>query len=203
MMKQNKPTLFLLTSPSGSGKDYICDILETQHNIPIIRSYATRSPRTPDENGYTFINFKDINKMAQEMFQCFFNTETRDVYFTTKELLTKTFGDSQFATLIVTPQSVIPVRKALRDDYRIVYIHINTPENERIENMKSRGDSKEAIQSRISTMDLEIQEHYKQYMTDEEENLVEIHELDFLHFCCKNSDEALDIALRTIGIVSV
>lgn len=203
MQPQNKDTLFLVTAPSGAGKDWLCQQLENKYNIPTVRSYATREKRHPAEDGYTFINFKDINKYFNQVLQGFFDVKTKNAYFATVELLEKTFGENQFATLVVTPQSVIPTRRALKDSYKVVYIHIDTPEAIRIENMKARGDSDEDIYKRTNGMDVEIAEHYTTYKNDELNNLQEIGELEFLHYNCIDSGDALNIALRTVQLDSL
>lgn len=185
-----KDTLILLTGLSGCGKDYVCSILEKEYKIPNLKSYTTRPRRYPDENGYTFIDYKDVNKYFNKVFQGFVDIEKREIYFTTFELLENILKNSNSTTLIVTPQSVIPIAEMLKE-YNILYFHINTDEHIRIKNMLSRGDSPSEIEKRINNMDKEIEKHYKQFLLDVNDDSFFQNNLKF--FNCSSSNDVLEI----------
>lgn len=185
-MQSDKKTLILVTATSGSGKDWLLNKLEEEDNVPILRSFATRPKRTPDENGYTFIKLEDVNDYFQSVFQGFVDVKTGNLYFTTKELLEKTIGDGKVASIIVTPQSVIPIAKELKEKYKILYVHMDSDEELRIENMRRRGDTEENIKNRIENMDVEICKHYNNHLLDYNTADAELLE----HFCFQNSDVA-------------
>ena len=158
-------TLILITGPSGSGKDHLVKRLEENFNIQQIKSYTTRSKRSINEDTYHFISYKEVNSYINSAFQIFVDVNTQNIYFSTINELENKFRNSDYATLIVTPQSVLHINRILTGfGYDVLYIHLNTPEYIRYNNMKQlRGDKHEDIVQR-EKMDSFINSEYGKFL---------------------------------------
>ena len=80
--------LFLIVGKSGSGKDYLCGILDGKDHFQV-KSYTTRPVRKydpKDETSHTFITMDEFSKFKKEDMIAY--TKYNDNhYFVTKEML--------------------------------------------------------------------------------------------------------------------
>ena len=164
----NKKQLILITGTSGSGKNWLVEKLENELGIVNMKSYATRKKR-PGETGkeYKFIDYNKVNDYIKSVFQCFVDIKTKNLYFTTVEDLERLFEFHDVVSLIITPQSVVPIAKILRPmDIDIVYIHINVPPEIRAKRMSERGDDEDSILARLRNMDKFIEDEFGKFITE-------------------------------------
>ncbi len=69
MVKEKKGMMFVLSSPSGTGKTTLTKKLaENNINFVISISYTTRKPRPSEINGkdYHFVNLEEFNRLVKE-----------------------------------------------------------------------------------------------------------------------------------------
>ena len=80
--------LFLIVGKSGSGKDYLCGILDGKDHFQV-KSYTTRPVRKEDpkdETSHTFITMDEFSKFKKEDMVAY-TKYNGNHYFVTKEML--------------------------------------------------------------------------------------------------------------------
>lgn len=136
----NKP-LHLFVSPSASGKTSVADELE-KIGYKQVKSYTTRLPRYKGEDNHTFITKEEFDKLENMIA---YTEYDNNFYCSTKEQLDE-------ADIYVVD---IPGVKTLIENYEterpIQIWYFDVPLVTRVERMLSRGDSDNAIVSRILT----------------------------------------------------
>lgn len=135
--------LIVLVGTSGSGKSTIANRVEKKYGLISAKSYSTRKPRENDDadlQTHTFITFDEVEKYRDEIVaSCTFNN---NFYFATRSLLNN--SDTYIVDLCGLKQ--------LKDNYKdklIISIYIDAPPEIAAARMEQRGDSNEAIMSRL------------------------------------------------------
>ena len=62
----NRPKILCIVGESGTGKTTIADYIEFWYNIPMIRSYTDREPRSADENSHTFLSKEQYDSLDEK-----------------------------------------------------------------------------------------------------------------------------------------
>lgn len=139
----SKPILIALLGSSGSGKSTIANRLEKKYGFISVRSYSTRKPRENDDadlQTHTFITFDEVEQYRDEiMASCTFNN---NFYFATRTQLNNS------DVYVIDPCGL----KQLKENYKdkqIIPIYIDVPPEIVAARMEQRGDSNEAIMSRL------------------------------------------------------
>lgn len=135
--------MILLAGPSASGKTEIAKILMKDFGIRKVVTHTTRPPRIGEKDGvdYHFVTreeFERLSKTGQFVETTSFNG---NCYGSSK----KEVADDK--VLIVDPIG-LETYLSLHDP-RIVSFYFDTSEETRKQRMVSRGDTEEAIESRI------------------------------------------------------
>lgn len=135
--------MILLAGPSASGKTEIAKILMKDFGIRKVVTHTTRSPRIGEKDGvdYHFVTREGFNHLLKDGQFVETTSFNGNLYGSSK----KEVADDK--VLIVDP---IGLKTYLSlHDPRIVSFYFDTSEQTRKERMLSRGDSEEAIESRI------------------------------------------------------
>ena len=121
-----KPIIICIVGHSGSGKSMIAEALEQYCDIPMIRSYTDRLPRTPDETSHTFLSKEEFNLL-----------DKNDMIAHTQ------FGEHRYACLhkdvspvcsyVLDPTGLIYLKDNFSDRYDIYSFLIERPVEKRIE----------------------------------------------------------------------
>jgi hypothetical protein len=61
------PTILCIVGESGTGKTEAAAYLEREHNIPMLRSCTDRPPRSPDEDGHTFLTPTEFDAIPDKI----------------------------------------------------------------------------------------------------------------------------------------
>lgn len=135
--------LIALVGTSGCGKSTIANRLEKRYGLVSAKSYSTRKPRENDDTDlqtHTFITFDEVEKYRDEIVaSCTFNN---NFYFATRTLLNN--SDTYIVDLCGLKQL-----KENYKDKKIIAIYIDVPPEIVASRMEQRGDSDEAIMSRL------------------------------------------------------
>lgn len=128
----HKPVIICIVGESGTGKTTIAQYLESEHNIPMIRSYTDRAPRYDGEDGHTFVSKEEYDKFDMD-----------DTIANTK------FGDNRYCcfksdvkeynTYVIDLHGLDMLIKNHSDEYDIYSMRIERPE-------QMRNVSKERIE---------------------------------------------------------
>jgi len=137
--------ILLIVGKSGSGKDYLCKLFQ----LKITVSHTTRSPRKGEIDGID----KNFHKLS-DLDLNWFNDDPKivaktkrgeDYYWVTEKDIC--MSDA----FIVDVHGVETLYEYYKDDFykifRIIYFDVS--EEQRIDNMRKRGDSEESIQERL------------------------------------------------------
>lgn len=132
--------IYLIAGRTGAGKDYlVAKLIELSKQIngtpwKQVKSYATRPPRTPDEDTHTFISPEKVKDYKDKMVAY---TKIGDYeYFATDEQVLES------DMYIVDPNGIEELTKNMPDtEFQIVYVRANDDINRRINAVK-RAENK-------------------------------------------------------------
>ena len=135
--------MILLAGPSASGKTEIAKILMKDFGIRKVVTHTTRPPRIGEKDGvdYHFVTREEFERLSETGEFVETTSFNGNCYGSSK----KEVADDK--VLIVDP---IGLKTYLSlHDPRIVSFYFDTSEETRKQRMVSRGDTEEAIESRI------------------------------------------------------
>lgn len=133
--------LYIICGPSGSGKTTVVDRLERRYGYRQLRSYTTRPRRTPDEDGHTFVTEDDYLAMKDDIVAYLYLSGNH--YWTTQELA----DDSDL--YVLDPEGLAYMREHYSGSRPLRVIGIHAPKDLLMSRMRNRGDSEEAIRTRM------------------------------------------------------
>lgn len=137
-----KPLICLL-GISGCGKSTIASRLERKYGYSSVRSYTTRPIREDDENDintHTFITLDEVEKYKDDIVAD--NWFNGNYYFATRTQL-------NCCDIYVVDKAGLEKLRKNYQDKDIIAIYLDTPVEIVAKRMEQRGDSNEAIMSRI------------------------------------------------------
>lgn len=132
-----------LVGKSGSGKSTIADKLHNLYGYEVLQSYTTRPKRSTNETGHVFVSEKEYevipNKVATTCFDGFHYCATKD--------------QVDYNDIYIVDLDGLKEVKELYLKYggekKIVSVYLDVSMETCIERMAHRGDSKDAIWSRV------------------------------------------------------
>lgn len=143
--KAPKPYIVVFTGESGSGKTTLLKALEQEDpQYKRLITYTSRSPRPGEIDGIDY-HFRDPNFFRNNP-ELTLVKKTIDgtFYATAKKDLEREEGLFNLATY--RPEGI---QSLLNQNYLITHIHIHVEEGVKIERMRERGDTEEAIEARL------------------------------------------------------
>jgi guanylate kinase len=142
---REKPVI-LLIGESGSGKNTVQDILEQQYGLKPLLSYTTRPKRNKEENTHTFVSEVEFNHIIDTEQVIAFTRYNDYRYCATSNQI------AESDVYIIDMGGFYSLKEAKingKIDFPFVSFYLKVPEQERVQRMKSRGDSAKAIRERI------------------------------------------------------
>ena len=133
--------IFLIVGKSGSGKTTLVNKLCQDYHYTSIESYTTRPPRYDGERGHIFVDENDFPPKDEWVGYTEYNGYR---YCATQNQV------EQSNFYVIDPAGVDYFMKQYHGDKTPVVIGIYASETVRRQRMKSRGDTDEAIESRIA-----------------------------------------------------
>lgn len=124
--------IILLVGESASGKDSLAKQLE-QDGYKLLKSYATRPKRTPEENTHIFIQPEEVVKYKNKIIA--FTQIGAYKYFATIDQVYES------DIYIIDPAGVNYFKSKLPSDIKPIVIYINVDEQTRIDRARKRGDN--------------------------------------------------------------
>lgn len=148
----NRGKLFIVSGPSGSGKDTVLKkIFENHPEIKLSVSSITRAMRTGEKEGekYHFISRAEFEKLIKNDELLEHNVYLGNYYGTPKAPVEKMLNEGSDVILEVDVNGAAQVRQKVRD---AVSIFIMPPSFEELRRrLSSRGtESKEVVEERLS-----------------------------------------------------
>ena len=173
-MISGKGRLFIISAPSGAGKDTIINrLLKLREDIVLSVSATTRAPRKGETDGvsYYFVTHEKFHSMIEngefleyaEYVGEYYGTPVKPVYENIKN-----------AKNVILKIEVQGAKQVLALEPDTVTIFIVPPDLEELERrLRKRGtDSEEKLKSRVEKAALEIEErvHYKHVVVNDDLN---------------------------------
>lgn len=138
--------IFCLVGGSGSGKDTI----KEQLGLPYIVSYRTRPKRKHEIDGvhghfvdYEMYNYHKTKDMVAG------ETLYNGYYYWTTQFQFKDYYDNESPQIYVVDGEGVETLRKVFPSQDVIGIYIDVNENELIDRMITRGDSRENIESRM------------------------------------------------------
>lgn len=120
-----KSKIFCLIGCSGVGKSMIAEALEKYADIPMIRSYTDRPPRTTDENSHTFLSKEEFDLLDKNDMIAFTQWSEYRYACLHKDV-------SPVCTYVLDPSGLIYLQENFLDRYDVYSILIKRPQEIRI-----------------------------------------------------------------------
>ena len=142
---RDKPVI-LLIGESGSGKNTVQDILEQQYGLKPLLSYTTRPKRNKEENTHTFVSDAEFNHIYDAEQVIAFTTYNDYRYCATSRQI------AESDVYIIDMNGWYSLTDKKHDgkiDFPFVSFYLKVPELDRVQRMRIRGDSTQAIKERI------------------------------------------------------
>lgn len=136
--------ILVLVGPSGSGKSTVSDLL-AEKGIPKLVTSTTRKPRLGEENGVHYY-FRTIEQMKEEPFieQTFY---AENVYGLSVREVESKLKEHDTVQVTLDKNGARVMKKEFAKETKLIFFQIT--EEEMMERMKNRGDTKESIEKRI------------------------------------------------------
>lgn len=153
----NKGICFVLSGPSGIGKDTVLSYLKKEYEINKVVTATTREPREGEIDGvdYDFLTREDFQKKIKENYFLEYAEFSGNFYGTPKKNVEKLIKAGKNALLKIEVQGAVNVKKIMPET---LMIFLAPPSMELLEErLRGRGtDSEESIQKRLETAKCEL-----------------------------------------------
>ena len=160
---KNRGVCFVLSGPSGVGKDTVLGYLKENISVNRVVTATTRTPRGEEKDGvdYDFMTEEEFLQKTKEDYFLEYATFSGHYYGTPKKNIEKLINAGKNALLKIEVQGAVNVKKLMPET---VLIFLAPPSMEFLEKrLRGRGtDSEEDIQRRLKTAQTEL-EHIKYY----------------------------------------
>lgn len=132
--------IVLIVGESGSGKSTICDELTKSYGLKQVKSYTTRPRRSANEDGHTFVNNEEFDKLENI---CAFTLFNGNRYCATSEQV------DNADLYIIDPKGVEYFMNHYNGKKIPMVIYIDVDKKTRRERMRKRGDGQDKVDKRI------------------------------------------------------
>lgn len=159
--------LILFSGPSGCGKNTIMNQLtKMRNNLQILtRSTATTRERREsdrDNNTYIFLTKPQFEQGIKDNIFIEYEQVHDNYYGTLKEAFEKVDLDKDNHYMRdIDVKGMLSLKKIFKNKNNMLSIFLDVPDDELRKRLKSRGESYEQIEKRLSRADLE--RNYKKY----------------------------------------
>ena len=155
---KNKGICFVLSGPSGVGKDTVLKYLKEDFPINKVVTATTRSPREGEREGvdYDFMTEEEFLTKVRENYFLEYASFSGNYYGTPIKNVEKLINVGKAALLKIEVQGAVNVKKVLPDT---LMIFLAPPSMEFLEErLRGRGtDSEEDIEKRLKTAKTELE----------------------------------------------
>jgi guanylate kinase len=161
MIKTKKQGLLIvLSGPSGSGKNTVCDALKLKNkNIWESISMTSRKPRTGEIDGesYYFVSNKEFEKNINDNKMLEFAKFAGNYYGTPKENIEKHLNDGEDVILVIEIQGALQIKQKIPNALFIFLLPPSMKELKRRLTMRNT-ETQEKLMERFKTAYNEINE---------------------------------------------
>jgi guanylate kinase len=177
-----KGLLFVLSGPSGVGKDTILkELLKTDLKITKCVTYTTRPPRPGEVDGldYKFVSLAEFEELKRNNAFLEWAEVGGNLYATPKDFVEKKLQEGEDVILKIDVQGAMRVKELFPE---AILIFIAPPSLEVLgERMRKRGSPEEEIKRRlqIASREMEMSKNYQFVLVnnDLQETLQKLYEL--------------------------
>jgi len=164
MQRGGRGLLFVISGPSGVGKDTILrELLKTDLKITKCVTYTTRLPREGEIDGvdYRFINLEEFNKLKEEGAFLEWAEVGGNFYATPRDFLEKRLREGEDVILKIDVQGAMRIKELFPE---AILIFVAPPSLQAlVERMAKRGSPEEEIKRRlqIAEREMDMARHYQ------------------------------------------
>lgn len=149
-MKDKK--VFVITGATGSGKTTVARYLKKKYDMFKVVTHTTRAPRSGEQDGVDYY-FEDRASMDQ--LHLLEKVEyDHHLYGSSLEGLKRGWHDHHFDVIVLDTKGAITYKQKLGDQAVVIFLTVSHFKK-LAERLKSRGDLKKAIQSRLNSDEYE------------------------------------------------
>ncbi len=157
-MEHKKYFPIIVSSPSGAGKNSVCDlVVEKCKNVVYSISYTTRPRRTTEVDGvdYNFVSKEKFKKMIDEDAFLEWAQYLGFYYGTSKKMVEDIIADEKYIILAIETKGALKFMKRRQDALSIFIFPPSMKELER-RLVERKTESREQIQIRLENAQNEI-----------------------------------------------
>lgn len=146
--------IILLVGRSASGKSTVCKYLEEKEGWKVVKSYTTRPMRPKDKNDrftHAFVGKDEFDALENKCAYTYF--DGCEYCATSKQV-------DESDIYVIDPKGVKYFREHYVGRKRAIVVCLDAKREEIIKRMKTRGDSKEAIEQRLMNDAKEFDDFY-------------------------------------------
>ena len=132
--------IYLIAGPSGSGKSSVARELTKRYGLKEVWSYTERPPRYEDEPGHVFVTPEQFDAAGP---MCAFTLYNGYRYGVPQSVV-----DSS-DIYVIDPAGIRYMWEKYNGEKQVVVIAVYAPEEARAERMLERGDTPDAVRSRL------------------------------------------------------
>jgi len=155
--KHNKSHLFVISGPSGVGKNTIIRaVMQKVDGLSYSVSHTTRKPRNGEINGrdYYFVDEKTFKKMIEDGLFVEWAKVYSDYYGTSFSSIREKLAEGKDVILDLDVQGGMNIRKHFKNSSLIFVIPPSIEELKR--RLRKRGTEDEIIEKRLSNIEFEL-----------------------------------------------
>lgn len=147
-----KKKVFVITGATGSGKTTVARYLKNKYDMFKVITHTTRTPRTGEQNGVDYY-FEDRHSM-QKLHLLEKVEYDHHLYGSSLEGLKHGWRKHRFDVIVLDTKGAITYKEKLGDQAVIIFLTVSHLKK-LAERLKSRGDLKQAITSRLNSNEYE------------------------------------------------
>ncbi len=184
-MTQKKYFPIIVSSPSGAGKNSVCDaVVEKCANVLYSISYTTRPIRTTEQDGvdYYFVSKEKFKKMIEEDAFLEWAEYLGHYYGTSKKMVEETINRKMFIILAIETKGALQFMKRRPDALSIFIFPPSMKELERrLRNRKT--DAPNVIETRLDNAKHEIADsvYYDRFVINDDIDRVSDEVIKMIH----------------------